>query len=134
MKRLLKWIVMMIAKIHDYISAMNDGGSFFLNDKQLHFVILGLVGLVGFLIIYPIFKWIVKKGGTMFIAWFYVFTCMIVLTFAIEIGQGITGTGVMEMDDVVAGMTGFISLFCVYLIIYGIVKMIQRFIEDRKTV
>ena len=61
-----------------------------------------------------------------------ILTVMIVITFAIEIGQRITGTGVMEFDDIVAGIAGFIFLFCVFLILRGIVLYIRRFFRERK--
>ena len=36
----------------------------------------------------------------MVIAWIYVFTLIIVITFAIEIGQKVTNTGNMEFADI----------------------------------
>jgi hypothetical protein len=51
---------------------------------------------------------------------------MLVLTFAIEIGQGLTGTGGMEMADIHAGMGGFLFLFVVFVIIRAIILAIGR--------
>ncbi len=47
----------------------------------------------------------------MVIAWIYVFTLIIVITFAIEIGQKVTNTGNMEFADIVFGVVGFIVMF-----------------------
>ena len=39
------------------------------------------------------------------------FTLIIVITFAIEIGQKVTNTGNMEFADIVFGVVGFIVMF-----------------------
>ena len=49
---------------------------------------------------------------------------MIVLTFAIEIGQGVSGTGAMEMEDIVAGMAGFLAVFLVFALLRAIWRAI----------
>ena len=68
-------------------------------------------------VVYPLFKKLAETNHTMVIAWIYVFTMLIVLTFAIEIGQGYTNTGRVEMADVVYGLTGFLCMFAVFLLI-----------------
>ena len=47
-------------------------------------------------VIYPLFA-LLAKNHILVVAWLYVFTLMVVMAFAIEIGQGYTGTGVMEL-------------------------------------
>ena len=69
----------------------------------------------------------------MVIAWIYVLTLIIVITFAIEIGQKVTGTGNMEFADIVMGVFGFIVMFLVFLGCAGIYKLIRNLIRgDRK--
>ena len=85
-----------IARIHDNVLRINDAGGWYLDDKQLHFIVIGLFGMVLLLVLNPIFKWLAKKGHTMVITWLYVFTVVLVFSFAIEIGQWWTGTGRME--------------------------------------
>ena len=111
---LLYWLVRFIARLHDALLKINDYTSVPLNDKQLHFLIVGVFGILLLWVIYPIFKWLAKKNHVMVIAWFYVFTLMIVLTFAIEIGQGISHTGSMELYDVAAGLAGFMTMFLIF--------------------
>ena len=64
----------------------------------------------------------------MVIAWIYVFTVMIVLTFAIEIGQKITNTGNMEFADIMFGLVGFLAAFGVFSIIRGIYHLIRKYV------
>ena len=69
----------------------------------------------------------------MVIAWIYVLTLIIVMTFAIEIGQKVTGTGNMEFADIVMGVFGFIVMFLVFSVVRGIYKLIRNLIRgDRK--
>ena len=126
---LLYWMIRMIAKWHDELLKINDYTSIPLDDKQLHFVVIGAIGLIMIFVIYPIFKLLAKTNHTMVIAWIYVFTLLIVLTFAIEIGQGFSGTGAMEMADVVYGLGGFLCMFAVFSVIRGIYHIIVNLIK-----
>ena len=71
-------------------------------------------------VVYPLFKWLAGKKHVMMIAWIYVFTLIIVITFAIEIGQKISNTGNMEFADIMFGVMGFIVMFAVFAVIRGI--------------
>ena len=80
-------------------------------------------------VIYPLFK-ALSKNHVMVIAWIYVFTLIIVITFAIEIGQKITNTGAMEFADIVFGVVGFLAMFIVFMIIRGIWHCILNLIKN----
>ena len=127
MERLLYYFVRGIARIHDAILQMNDSGQLFLTDKQLHFIVMGAAGMALLLTVYPIFILLSKKH-VLIIAWIYVFTVLVMLSFAIEIGQGLSGTGNMEMRDVISGLAGFMLLFFVFAILRGIYLLLRRLI------
>lgn len=120
MSELLYYLVEKMAIIHDMIMTWNDSCETVLSDKQLHFLIIGLLGMAILLVIFPLFK-ALSKHHVLAIAWIYVFTVMVVVTFAIEIGQGITHTGSMEMEDIVYGLAGFMAMFIVFAVIRAIV-------------
>ncbi|MFQ7473167.1 MAG: hypothetical protein ACLULK_05470 [Anaerovoracaceae bacterium] len=126
MEQLLYYLVSLIARIHNFIMTLNDGMESSFTDKELHFIVIGILGIILIFIIYPLFKWLTNKNHTMVIAWIYVFTVILVLTFAIEIGQGITGTGSMEMSDITAGLIGFLAAFAIFSIIRGIYHLIRN--------
>lgn len=126
MKELLYTIVEYIARIHSYFLRLNDAYEYNFNDKQLHFLVIGVLGMVLIFVIYPIFKWLAKHDHVMTIAWIYVFTLIIVITFAIEIGQKVTNTGAMEFADIVMGVFGFVAMFTVFALIREIFKAILR--------
>ena len=54
------------------------------------------------------------------------------ITFAIEIGQKVTGTGAMEFADIVFGIVGFIVMFLIFAMIRMIYKGIRQVIRERK--
>lgn len=125
MSKLLYWIVGWIARIHTYIMGLNDAYEYHFSDKELHFLVIGIVGMILVFVIYPVFKWLARHDHVMVISWIYVFTLILVLTFAIEIGQKVTNTGAMEFADIVFGVLGFIVMFFVFSVIREIYHLIR---------
>ena len=83
-------------------------------------------------IVYPVFKWLAKHNHVMVIAWIYVFTLILVITFAIEIGQKVTNTGAMEFADIVFGVVGFVVMFFIFSIVREIYHLIYRLVKYLK--
>ena len=129
MSKLLYAIVGLIAKIHSAILTWNDSCETVLSDKQLHFLVIGLIGMMMLFVIFPLFK-LLSKNHVLIIAWIYVFTVMIVLTFAIEIGQGITHTGTMDFDDIVFGLVGFMAMFLIFAAIRSIILAVVKLVKS----
>lgn len=124
MKELLYWIVGWITKIHNYILRLNDAYEYNFTDKELHFLVIGILGMVFIFSIYPVFKWLADRGHIMTITFIYAFTLIIVITFAIEIGQKVTHTGSMEFADIVMGVFGFVLMYTVFAVLREICKAI----------
>lgn len=78
------------------------------------------------MIFYPLFKWLTKKHLEILISWFYVFTILVVITFAIEIAQWYSNSGVMEFRDIVAGLAGYFLMSFVFIVIVRIVELIKK--------
>ena len=119
--RIIRWI----ADVHDQILSINDSGQYYFNDKQLHFLVIGALGMLMIFIVYPLFKALAEHGHTMVVAWIYVFTLILVITFAIEIGQWYSGTGSMETMDIAYGVLGFLVMFFIFAVLRGIFKAIK---------
>ena len=130
LKELLYQAVNWIATVHDKISQMNNQFEGTLSDKQMHFLVIGILGILLIFIIHPLFRHLSKTNHVMVISWIYVFTLILVITFSIEIGQRLTGTGDMEFADIVSGIGGFIVMFAVFALIraavIGIIRLIRR--------
>ena len=129
MKEFLYKIVEWIAEIHSYLMRINDNYEYHFSDKELHFIVIGLLGMLFIFIVYPVFKWLAKHNHVMVIAWIYVFTLILVITFAIEIGQKVTNTGAMEFADIVFGVVGFIVMFFIFSVVREIYHLIGKLIK-----
>ena len=127
MEQLLYTIVGLVARIHYWILSWNDANETSFTDKELHFLVIGLFGLALVCALHPLFLWLARTGHTIYITFFYVFTVIIVITFAIEIGQGVLGIGHMEELDITYGIMGFLFFFAIFavirLIVHGIIKL-----------
>ena len=110
MSKYLHMLVAWVTRAHNYIMTLNDSFETNFSDKELHFLVIGAIGLGLILLVYPLFRLLANHNKVLAITWIYVLTVLLVLTFAIEIGQSITGTGRMEFADVVAGMGGFFAV------------------------
>ena len=130
LKELLYQAVNWVATVHDKISQMNNQFEGTLSDKQMHFLVIGILGILLIFIIHPLFRHLSKTNHVLVISWIYVFTLILVITFSIEIGQRLTGTGDMEFADIVSGIGGFIFMFAIFALIraavIGIVRLIRR--------
>ena len=132
LKELLYQGVDWIAGIHDQISKWNDKFETTLSDKQLHFLVIGVLGILLICLLHPLFRHLAKTNHVMVITWFYVFTLILVITFAIEIGQRIYKKGDMEFVDIVSGVGGFVAMFAVFALIRSVIIHISRAIRRRK--
>ena len=110
MSKYLNLLVAWVTRVHDSIMTLNDGFEYSFSDKQLHFLVIGAIGLVLILLVYPVFRFLADRRRVLAITWIYALTVLVVLTFAIEIGQSVTRTGTMEFGDIVAGMSGFFAV------------------------
>lgn len=126
MRTLLYLIVEVIAKIHNKLLSLNDAFEYDFTDKELHFLVIGVLGMVMIFVVYPIFKWLAKNNHVMVISWIYVFTLIVVITFAIEIGQKVSNTGAMEFADIMFGLVGFLAMFAIFSFGRGVYHLVQR--------
>ena len=129
MDRVLKLIAYIINGLHDFISDMARALKIDATDKDLHFWIIGALGILIFLITDAAFKRI-SKWNISVLSFIYTFTVLLVIVFGLEIEQKITGRGIMEFKDAVYGLWGFIEIFAVYLglriIMYQINKRLSK--------
>ena len=123
------------SRLHDSILGINDAGGWYFDDKQLHFLVFGAIGMLLIFVLYPIFKFLASRNHTMMITWLYVFTVIMVLAFAVEIGQWYMGTGKMESSDIAYGISGFLVMFLVFALLRGLYHAIRSMVtrDNRKT-
>ena len=131
MARYLRMLVAWLSRAHNYILTLNDRFEYSFSDKELHFLVIGAVGLALILLVYPVFRLLANHNRVLAITWIYVLTVLAVLTFAIEIGQRVTGRGTMEFGDVAAGMGGFLAVTIVItalrLLLFAVKSIVALF-------
>jgi len=122
---------MIVAQIHESLMHLNDNFELYFGDKDMHFIVMAVLGMILFFMVHFVFKRLAKWSITA-ISFIYVFTVMTVLGLAIEIGQKITGTGDMDFQDVVAGLYGVLAFFAVYTVYRLIVLLVRHLMRGRK--
>lgn len=137
MARYLRMLVAWVSRAHTYILSLNDRFEYSFSDKEMHFLVIGAIGLALILLVYPVFRLLANHNRVLAITWIYVLTVLLVLTFAIEIGQRFSGSGTMEFGDVVAGMGGFFAVTAVIVVLHLLlwtVKSIAKAVRRRRRV
>ncbi|MFA6940383.1 MAG: hypothetical protein WCQ54_05285 [Clostridiaceae bacterium] len=133
MKLLLKQMSNLVNNIHDIIMSLFKLFGFNFTDKQLHFIVIGIIGIILYFITNVIFKKLAKLSIRI-ISFIYTLTVLIVLVFGLEIEQKITGGGIMEFADIVAGLWGFLFIFAIYLFILGSVYLFKLIFKKNEKV
>ena len=126
MQQALYEMTAFIARVHNRLLTLNDSFELYFTDKQLHFLVIGLIGMGLLFVVHPLFTLLAKKNHVLVASWLYVFTVILVLTFAVEIGQWLSGSGTMDFEDVSSGIRGFLAMFLVFAVIRAVVKGFAR--------
>ena len=121
----LKLITGIVNYIHDKLVLLTRIFDLRLTDKELHFWVIGLLGIFLFFIVQKLFKFIAQYSITV-ISFIYTFTVLVVVVFTIEIMQKLTGRGNMEFLDIVEGIRGFVIAFLIYLIIRLLIVGVKK--------
>ncbi len=130
MSSVLKFITSIMNYFHDKLVLLSRHLGLHLDDKQLHFLVIGLLGIVLFLFVHKLFKYLIRYSLTA-ISFMYTFTVLVVLVFAIELGQKLTGRGSMEFQDIVEGLWGFMIAFAIYLGVVTIARWLKGIFGHR---
>jgi hypothetical protein len=128
MTKILKIIAALTNELHDFLIKVSSFFGFDFNDKQLHFIIIAIIGMFIYFAVDKLFK-AMSKYSISILSFIYTFTVLIVIVFAIEIQQKITRRGNMEFSDIVAGLWGFIVIFAMYMVILNLIRFTNKFIK-----
>lgn len=131
MKEIIILIAEIVNGIHDLLMDITDSFGWDLTDKDLHLWVFGIIGILCFLFVHAVFK-VISKYSITALSFFYTFTVLLVIVFAIEIQQKVTGRGEMSFDDAIISIWGFLLFFFVYLILKGIVLYINKLRKKNK--
>ena len=125
LKEWLYRIVVFIAEVHDSILAYNRKLSTDFTNSELHFIVIGLLGLLLLLFTWLFFSFLTRRGKSGLMAWLFTFSTVCFITFAIEVGQHLTKTGKMELEDIVYGIMGFLAVSVPVAALYWLIRFFR---------
>ncbi|CAH0243078.1 MULTISPECIES: hypothetical protein [Peribacillus] len=134
MKEIIQILAEIVNNLHDFIlffvsDTLNSNAT----DKDLHFWIMGIIGIIIFLFVLILSNLISRmRFGITILSFLYTFTVMVVLVFAIEIQQALTSRGNMEFQDAAVGLWGFIVFFMVFAALSSIFLLVKNFFKQSK--
>ncbi|MFC8563524.1 hypothetical protein [Peribacillus frigoritolerans] len=134
MKEIIQILAEIVNNLHDFIlffvsDTLNSNAT----DKDLHFWIMGIIGIIIFLFVLFLSNLIARmRFGITILSFLYTFTVMVVLVFAIEIQQALTSRGNMEFQDAAIGLWGFIVFFMVFSVLSSIFLFVKNFFKQSK--
>lgn len=125
MTEFLKFFTNIINIFHDEtINLMNNIGVP-ITDKQLHFLFIGVLGMILFACTQVLFKFLAKISISA-ISFVYTLTVLLFITFAIEIQQEVLNRGTMDFGDVVYGLCGFLCILGGWLAIKWTISFVKK--------
>ncbi|AZV59899.1 MULTISPECIES: hypothetical protein [Peribacillus] len=134
MKEIIQILAEIVNNLHDFIlffvsDTLNSNAT----DKDLHFWIMGIIGIIIFLFVLFLSNLISRmRFGITILSFLYTFTVMVVLVFAIEIQQALTSRGNMEFQDAAVGLWGFIVFFMVFAVLSSLFLLVKNFFKQSK--
>lgn len=134
MKEIIQILAEIVNNLHDFIlffvsDTLNSNAT----DKDLHFWIMGIIGIIIFLFVLFLSNLIARmRFGITILSFLYTFTVMVVLVFAIEIQQALTSRGNMEFQDAAIGLWGFIVFFMVFAVLSSLFLFVKSFFKQSK--
>ncbi|MCY8472654.1 hypothetical protein [Bacillus halotolerans] len=129
MKELAVVITEMINQFHDAFISICGMLGIQLTDKEMHFWVIGIFGIFFFAVTHAVFTWLSKWSLTA-LSFIYTVTIIIVIVFAIEIQQKVTGRGNMEFLDATEGLKGFLVFFFIFLLLKMLLRLIRFFFSE----
>lgn len=125
MKTILQFLISLFSYFHSYFVNFTRNMGLNLTDKQLHFLIIGIIFLFLYIFTDVIFR-ALSKISISILTFIFTFTLSIVVSFSIEIGQFQSGNGNMELADIAWGIYGFL----VFIIIFELLRSLYKFLKN----
>lgn len=125
MKLLLQALIDIFNFFHRLFSSLSNEFGLGMNDKALHFYVIGVIFFILYLIINPIYKKL-SQYSIKLLSFIYVFTLALVVSVAIEVAQYQSRSGQMDLMDVIWSLFGFLVIFLGFKLFMAIIKFIIK--------
>jgi hypothetical protein len=131
----MREVILLLADVvniwHDLIWKFANMMGWNPTDKELHFWVIGILGIIGLIFVDILFHALAKWSITA-ISFLFTFAMVLVFVFAVEIQQKITGSGNMEFGDAVVSILGFFLFCSFYVVILLVVRGIRKYIKRKE--
>ncbi len=125
----MKEVIILLADIvnafHDLLIQFASSMGWDLTDKDLHFWVIGILGILGLLVVEVVFH-ALAKWSISAISFLFTLSMVLVFVFAVEIQQKITHRGNMEFQDAAVSVLGFLAFALGYFLLRGLIKLAKR--------
>ncbi|MFQ3545439.1 hypothetical protein Q7A53_15250 [Halobacillus rhizosphaerae] len=125
----MKEVIILLADIvnafHDFLIQFASSMGWDLTDKDLHFWVIGILGIIGLLVVEVVFH-ALAKWSISAISFLFTLSMVLVFVFAVEIQQKITHRGNMEFQDAAVSVLGFLAFALGYFLLRGFIKLAKR--------
>ncbi|MDD3654548.1 MAG: hypothetical protein PHO01_10245 [Desulfotomaculaceae bacterium] len=125
MYQFLTILASILNNVHDFIIYISKTLGFNPTDEELHFWVIGSIGIFIFLVVEIIFKYIARWSISV-ISFIFTFAALVVFVFGIEIEQELTGRGSMQFKDIVSGLWGFVVFIGVYFAARIVLNLFEK--------
>ncbi len=125
MENILEKLISVSTDLHTWFLNLNDQLGLALNDKQLHFWIFGISALILFYIVRIVFK-LLNKLSISIVAFLFTLVFLLAFAFANEMGQYYSSAGIMDFQDVISGINGFLVFFGIAFVLELIYKFLKK--------
>lgn len=125
LEKILTDSVHFINRMHTLLLDLNDHFGLALSDKQMHFYVFGFLSITLYFLVRVLFK-ALNKISISLVAFLFTFMVLVGVSLAIEIEQRVTNSGIMDFEDLVSGVYGFMVFFAIVFGSELIAKLFNR--------
>lgn len=126
LEKILTDSVHFINRMHTILLDLNDHFGLSFTDKEMHFYVFGFLSISLYFMVRVLFK-ALNKISISLVAFLFTFMVLVGVSLAIEVEQRVTNSGIMDFEDVVSGVYGFLVFFGVVFTIELIAKLFNQF-------
>lgn len=130
MKESIQGFIRFTYSAHEAILRLNDAFEAKLSDKELHFLVFGLAGTGVFLFSWALFHALRKHIGCS--AWLFSLLAITILALSVEVGQGLSGNGAMDVCDMAWGVAGYAAFSAVAFLLVALLRGLVRIARGAK--
>lgn len=110
-----------INDMHDVVLRVFSKMGIAVSDKELHFYVIGGFGILLYGIVHQVFRRLARIS-IHFITFIFTLTVLVFVVGLLELQQKLLGRGIMDYQDAIAGLLGFLFMLAIVLGCYAVYR------------